>query len=123
MTDVGGVYTQTLSLSASSFTSVTAPTGEQIKITLVYAKDPNNNGGFPANDSLSVAPATGGEQTAGDGTTSKAGGIPPIGGNAMGGSNDVDGLQPIFITDADPLYVGNSLSDSMEVFLQGVRVA
>lgn len=120
MTEVGGVFITQLSLSSSSFATVFAPSGEEIKITMAYAK--SQQFGAPENRRLSVSPATGTEGDVGGGT---AGGFgPALGRNSSLGSSNAKGIQPVLITDSDGLYVANEDTElSLDVIVQGVRIA
>lgn len=120
MTEIGGVFTKTVSLSASSFTTVSAATGEQVKITMAYGKRPGNGG--EKNSNVYISPANGAENDANRGTTTGRS-VPPVGANYNGGTANNSSLQPIFITDSDPLYVGSTHANPLDVLIQGVRVA
>jgi len=120
MTEIGGVFTKPVSLSAQSFTSVFAPTGEQIKITMAHMRTGN---GTSRNSSLFVAPNAGPENDVSRGITSDDDDVPPIGGNASFGSGDAGGAQPIFITDSEAVHLGNTTGATVTIALQGVRVA
>jgi len=121
MTEVGGVFKTDVALVSNSFIDIFAPTGEQIKITTVYAKDANGN---PKNGQCFIAPVTGSETDPSDGTGSADSEIPPIGGNPSYGSSNVNGLQPVFMTDSQGLHVGNgSDTTAIQIEVLGVRVA
>jgi len=121
MPEIGGVFTTTVQLTGSSFSTVFAPTGEQVKVTMTYSKP--QSGGRAENESLFVAPANGAESQVASGTQTKQFQIPPVGGNPSISSSDVSALQPIYITDSDGLFVGNEGSKNIDVLIQGVRVA
>lgn len=122
MPEVGGVFTTTVSLSTQTFTELFAPAGEQIKITMSYAKTQAN--GEPVNSLLFIAPASGGEASSSEGTDTATDTIPPIGGNVGPSSTAEGGLQPIYITDSEGLYIGNfDSSNDFDVLIRGVRVA
>jgi len=121
MTELGGVFRTTVQLSASSFTTVFAPSGEQIKITMAYLK--LDSSGERKNADLSVSPASGAETSTGFGTSSSNDELPPLGANPSFGASDVKGLQPINITDSNGIYISSVENDPVDVILQGVRVA
>jgi len=121
MTEIGGAFTKTLSLSSGTFTNVSAPTGEQIKITMVYGK--RQSDGAPRNADLHISPANGAENNDQQGTRPNTTRIPPVGANYNGDTTGNTGLQPIFMTDSDPLFVGSGAAGTIDVLLQGVRVA
>jgi len=125
MTEIGAAFTTTINLSGSSFTEIFAPTGEQIKITMVYAKATGTSAGNPANNKLNVSPASGTESKPIHGTVTGASGVPPIGSNSDFDSNskDISSLQPTLITDSDGLFIGNDSSNGADVLVRGVRVA
>jgi len=121
MTEVGGVFKTSVALASNTFTEIFAPTGEQIKITMAYAKSGSGN---PRNDDFFIAPVTGTETDPSHGTGSGDSEIPPIGGNPSYGSSNVNGLQPVFMTDSQGVHVGNSsTSSNIEIEILGVRVA
>jgi len=121
MTEIGGVFTTTVQVTGSSFTTVFAPTGEQVKVTMAYSK--RQSGANVENDTLNASPASGAESAARRGTKSNEAEMPPVGGNPSNGSSDITTLQPIYITDSDGLYLGNEASRDIDVLIQGVRVA
>lgn len=122
MTEIGDVYTTLVSLTVGSFTTVFAPTGETIKVTQCFPKLATNDGKFESNGDLLIAPASGNEadqrQGAGGYRTS-----PALGGNASNGSSNYQGIQPVFMTDSDGLYIGNNSASDLEIVVQGVRIA
>jgi len=120
MTEVGGVFITQLSLSAGSFSTIFAPSGEEIKITMVYAK--SQQFAVPENAKTTVSPAIGTENDGSNGTGGRFG--PALGGNQSMGSSSARGIQPVLITDSDGLYVGNKSNDlTLDVIVQGVRIA
>lgn len=122
MPEIGGVFTKTIEVSKLSFTTVLAPTGEQIKITNAYGKATYD--GDPRNDQLAVSPASGAEIGATAGTKTSKLEVPLLGANPSNGSSDITTLQPIYITDSEGMYVGNiNSNDPVDVVIQGVRVA
>lgn len=121
MTEIGGVFTTTVQVAGTSFTTVFAPTGEQIKVTMTYAK--RQSGGNVRNAELNASPASGAESSPRRGTRTTEAELPSVGANPSNGASDITTLQPIYITDSDGLYIGHGNSSDIDVLIQGVRVA
>lgn len=119
MPAIGEPFIRTVSIAGSSSIVFTADTGEKWKVTMAYAK----TGGSPDNDLLAAAPATGNESTESEGTVTGQADAPPIGSHTNDGGSRIDQLQPVFIDDTSGLYLGNGNGATMNVVVQGVRVA
>lgn len=125
MTDIGEPFIRQVSLSANAFTTIFAPAGEKRKVTLVVAKAASFGQILPTQD-LNVSPANGAENGPNKGYNQPSGAtdVPVVGGNATPqDSNSYIGLQPIFISDSDGLYLGEDSGTAVDVFVQGVRIA
>jgi hypothetical protein len=123
MVEIGEAVIRIVAVTAGTFTTVSAPAGETQKISMVYAK--KTSGGGPANDTTSIAPATGNESANTQGSSVTRKDVPIVGGNSDPNDSDsYGGLQPIFIDDSNGLYIGNeSGSNDIDVVVQGVRIS
>jgi len=122
MVEVGEPFTMQETLSKESFITVFAPSGEKRKVTMVVAKAKTGDR-FDFYDDFYVAPATGNESGVEQGTRGKSY-LPPLGGNGTYGQDNAAGLQPVYITESDGLYIGwGSTVSDIDVIIQGVRIA
>jgi len=119
MTEIGGVFNTVLTLSNLTFTTLSPPTGEQVKITFVQPKTDFK----VRNSGVNVCLADGSETDEKDGFDTQKDSVFAIGSNHSFGSTDVSSLQPVYITDSQALYLGNDTGNKVDVVVQGVRVA
>lgn len=122
MPDIGEPFNRLVTVSTDSFIEYFADSGEKWKVTMIFSKRSSavSKSGDMTTKNLFVSPATGNEAGRSEGTNG-SNNHPPLGGNAKGGT-DQGGLQPVYITDSNGLYIGNDGPESI-VAIQGVRVA